>query len=89
MWTDTDLTEDMTWLANGIKNGTLTAVIDGSYDRHKDKGVCSAGWIVVCRATKKWIVGSFAERSTSASSYRGELLGMLEVHLFLLATEQH
>ena len=88
MWADTDLTGDMTWLAEGIKNGTLTAVADGSYDRHRDKEVCSAGWIVVCRATKKWITGSFAERSNSASSYRGELLGMLAVHLLLLATEQ-
>ena len=32
--------------------------------------------------------GAFAERSNSASSYRGELLGMLAIHLFLLAVEE-
>ena len=43
---------------------------------------------MVCRESKKWITGSFTERSASASSYRWELLGMLAIHLLLLATEK-
>ena len=36
----------------------------------------------------KWVSGSFAERSSSANIYRGQLLGMLAIHLFLLAYEE-
>ena len=37
---------------------------------------------------KKAVKGSFVEKSQAASSYRGEMLKMLAIHLFLLAVEE-
>ena len=44
---------------------------------------------ILCSLTKKYIKGSFAKHSQSASSYRAKLLGMLAIRLFLLAIEAH
>ncbi|KAL7530902.1 hypothetical protein ACHAXR_003737 [Thalassiosira sp. AJA248-18] len=68
---------------------TLIGVIDGSYDRKKGPNISGAGWILYCRATNRYVWGNFAECSVSASSYRGDLLGMLAIHIFLLAVERH
>ena len=59
---------------------------------HEDKkaeNVCSAGWILACKVTKRQIGGTLVEISPSADSYRGELLGMLAIRLFLLAVEEY
>ena len=43
----------------------------------------------MCSLTKRYVKGSFAKYSQLASSYRGKLLGMLAIHLFLLAIKEH
>ena len=77
------------WLAEAMKNGTLTSVTDGSYMEHLHRNISGAGWIIQDRATEKRVQGSLAEWSTAAGSYRGELLGMLAVHIFLPAAEDY
>ena len=72
-----------------MEQGTLICVTDGSYDRKKAPKICGAGWIIFCSTAMKYIKGSFAEHSPSASRYRGKLLGMLAIHLFLFAIEEH
>ena len=57
----------------------------------KDKAanICSAGWIMACKQTKRHISGTLVKHSESVDSYRGECLGMLAIRLFLLAVEEY
>jgi hypothetical protein len=58
-------------------------VADGSYmpDLHTD--LCSTAFFFECKSGQGKLVGSFAEFSASLSAYRGELLGLMAVHLVL------
>ena len=38
-------------------------------------------YVLYCTATRNKLQSSLVERSEDASSYRGELLGMLAIHL--------
>ena len=60
----------------------------GLYDRCKAKDLSGAGYVLYCTATGNKLQGSLVERSEDASSYCGELLGMLAIHLILHAVEQ-
>jgi len=88
MWKDLRMDDAPAWVADSLRKGTIVCVTDGSYNRKIDPGVCSAGWIIMCRETKRRVVGTVLERSEAAGSYRGELLGMLAIRLFLLAVEE-
>ena len=55
------------------------------YDQKKAPDICTAEWIIYCMATKYSISITLIEQSDSASSYRGELMGMLIIYLFLYA----
>ena len=88
MWRDLRISEDPSWVAESLTKGTLVCVTDGSYNKNIDPEICSAGWIIQCRESGKRIIGTVLERSASAGSYRGELLGMLAIKLFLLAVEE-
>ena len=62
---------------------------DCSYIRQLAPNVCGAGWIIQDKLTGKRVEGSLAEWSSLAGSYRGEMLGMLAVRVFLLAVEEY
>ena len=64
-------------------------VTDGSYIKKSALDLCSAGWVLACRRTCRYIAGMLVERSPWAISFRGELLGMLAIMLFLLAVEEY
>jgi hypothetical protein len=76
---------DLSWLIQGMTLGSLIWVTDGSYDRKRAPVISGVGWIIFCANTGKCLVGSFWEKSLSASSYRAELLGLCSLHLFTLA----
>ena len=84
---DKEAKEDLTWLIDAMKNNTATWVTDGSYDQKRAPTVSGAGWLVFCTKTGRRFAGSFYEISPSASSYRGEMLGLCSIHLFALALE--
>ena len=88
MWSGLTMPDDPTWIAQALANGTLICVTDGSYDRRKAKDLSGAGYVLYCTATRNKLRGSLVEHSEDASSYRGELLGMLAIHLLLHAVEQ-
>ena len=47
-----------------------------------------ASWMVYCKSRRKVVFkGSFYEWCATAGSYRGELLGLLVVHLLVMAVE--
>ena len=81
----TDTPEDVSWIVDGLRNGSLIWTTDGSYDRKRAVDLCGVGWIIFCTNTGFQLTGTFWERSPSASSYRAELLGLCALHLFAQA----
>ena len=79
MWSGLDMPDDPSWIIQAMANGTLVGITNGSYDRRKT--VSGAGYVLYCTATRNKLQSSLVERSEDASSYRGELLGMLAIHL--------
>jgi hypothetical protein len=88
MWKALRLEGNDGWLMDSIRDGTLVAVTDGSYIRELHPELCSAAFILECSAGRGRIVGSFPEMSSDANAYRGELLGLLAIHLILLAVNR-
>ena len=75
--------EDISWLRDALESGSVMMVADGSYCREFDPVLCGTGWAVVCCQSRKQLRGSFFERSPMASSYQGELLGMVAIHALI------
>jgi hypothetical protein len=76
---------DIGWIHDALVIGTLIGVTDGSYNRIKASMVSRAGWVLTCMASQRILQGSFYEISPKAGSYRGELLGLVAIHTFILA----
>ena len=49
--------------------------------------LCSAAFVLECTKGRGRLVGAFAEASVAANAYRGDFLGLMAVHLLLLAVE--
>ena len=79
---------DLSWLIEGMRTNLLLWVTDGSYDRKRAPVISGVGWIVFCKTTGKRLVGSFWEKSPSASSYKAKLLGLCALHLFAWALSE-
>ena len=77
--------QDLQWLVKAVKKNTIIGVTDGSYDRDFAPDISGAGWLVSCTNSENILRANFYEQSKSASSYRGELLGLLALHVFLYA----
>ena len=50
--------------------------------------VCSAAFVLECSQGRGKIVGSLIEQSAVACAYRGELLGLMAIHLIFLAASK-
>ena len=85
MWKSMRVTGDDGWLQQAIEEGTIRAVTDGSYIRELCPSVCSAAFVLECSKGRGRIIGSFPEQSPNTNAYRAELLGLLAIHLVLLA----
>jgi len=72
--------DDMSWIASALLDQSAVMVTDGSYNRILAPDICGAGWVLVSTSSKKMIYGAFHERSNTASSYKGELLGLTAIH---------
>jgi hypothetical protein len=72
-------------VAQAIQDELLVAVTDGSYIKQLYPNVCSAAFILECRKGRGRIVGSFKEATGVANAYRGELLGLMAIHLLLVS----
>jgi hypothetical protein len=86
MWNNIRWDGDDNWVAESIRQGTCIAVTDGSYMRTLYPDILSAAFVLECTRGTGRLWGSFPEPSRSACSYRGELVGLLAIHLILLAT---
>jgi hypothetical protein len=73
------------WLSLAIAGGALIALTDGSYIWEHHPDLCSAAFILECTHGGGQVVGAFSKASTEANAFCGELLGLMAVHLLLLA----
>ena len=88
MWCSLRLVGDDGWLEQAITEGTLRAVTDGSYIKELHPELCSAAFILECSEGRGRMIGSFPEMSPDACTYREEMLGLLAIHLILLAVNK-
>lgn len=88
MWDSLKLIDEDDWLLDVIRDGTCTAVTNDSYIRELYPEVCSCAFVLECSSGRGRILGSFTEQSKRACTYRGELLGLMAIHLILLATNK-
>ena len=90
MWDELYLPFGIEAVIEAVQSGEAIYVTDGSYNRQLRKDLSSAGWLVYSQGRKKMVMkSSFSEVSSSASAYRGELLGLLAIHVFVTAAEQY
>ncbi len=68
-----------------IAKGTLVAVTDGLYIQEHHPELCAAAFILECTRNRGRLVGSLPEASKAANAFQGELLGLMAIHLLLLA----
>ncbi len=87
IWDDLKVTGGTDWVAQAIADNSLVAVTDGSYIKEPFPDLCSAAFVLECTQGRGRLVGAFAEASAAANAYRGELLGLMAVHLLLLAVD--
>lgn len=88
MWNEIQLVGDMNWIAEAIATNQCIAVTDGSYQREITTEVCSNAFFFENSDRSCKLVGAFPERSETANAYRGELLGLMAIHLILLAVNK-
>jgi hypothetical protein len=85
MWKSLRMTGTDDWLVEAVRTGSLRAVTDGSYIKEMHPELCSAAFILECSVTGGRMIGSFPELSPDACAFQGEMLGLLAIHLLLLA----
>lgn len=86
MWKPLRLVGDDDWLIEAIRDGTCVAVTDGSYIRELYPDLCSCALVLECTKGRGRIFGSLPEQSKERTcAYQGELLGLMAIHLILLA----
>ncbi len=70
---------------DAIAEGSCIGVMDRSYMRTLWEDICSVAFFFESLDRSCKLVGAFAESSIVANAYRGELLGLMALHLILLA----
>eukprot|EP00804_Cyclotella_cryptica_P006975 CCRYP_007113-RA/>CCRYP_007113-RA protein AED:0.75 eAED:0.75 QI:0/-1/0/1/-1/0/1/0/1178 len=83
IWKNMKFTGDGSWLYEAVRAETLVCVSDGSYLRELHPHICSAAIMLECSRSGGQLSLSFADRSLSANAFRGELLGLMAIHLIL------
>jgi hypothetical protein len=76
------------WIKEAIEDCLYLAVIDGSYIKQVHLELHANAFIMECLRGRGCMMGSFAKASRAANAYRGELLGLMQVHLILLAVQR-
>ncbi len=78
----------ISWLHDCIADGLLIMVTNGSYIREQFPNLCLAAFVLECSNGRGQIVGSSSEALRVANAYRGELLGLMAIHLILLSVNK-
>ncbi|KAL3775524.1 hypothetical protein HJC23_004404 [Cyclotella cryptica] len=87
-WFWRKLESDVDWLISAIEVDSVLAVADGSYIRELFTDANSCAFVLECQEERGRILGRLVEGSKDVCAYRGELLGLLAIHLILLAVNK-
>jgi len=79
------LRRDGSWILNGMINRSLIIIHDGSYKKEISPSISAAATMIYCTIAKKRCKCTWAEKSESAGSYRGEILVGIMTQLLLRA----
>ncbi len=85
MWDNLRIMGDISWIAESIADNSLLTVTDGSYMMELYPSLNSAAFVFECTNGHGQLMGSFVKHTRDACSYCGELLGLMAIHLILLA----
>jgi hypothetical protein len=88
LWEYTSIEGGTDWIAQAIIAGSLLAVTDGSYMQQLYPNLCLAAFVLECSHGSGRLFGSFKEASKAANAYRGELLGLMAIHLILVSVNR-
>jgi len=89
MWDQIHTPHGLDAVVDAVASGSAVYVTDGSYSRKIRSDIDGAGWVIYCKTRKKIVLkGSFYEWCDKAGSYRGELVGLLAVHMLIMAVEE-
>ena len=77
------------WITNGLQNGSLLAVCDGSYKPKLCANGVSAAFIIESQHGQSTLWGNVATSGISADPYRGELLGIYATLSAISFIERH
>jgi hypothetical protein len=66
----------------------MCAVSDWSYIKQIQPELCANTFFIECSKGPGRMVGPFGKANSVANVYRGELFGLMQVHLLLLAVQQ-
>jgi hypothetical protein len=88
LWDHLTITGGEFWMYQSITNGMLVAVTDGSYMQELYPNICSAAFVLECSKGQGRIYGAFTKATRVANAYRGELLGLMAIHLILLSVNK-
>jgi hypothetical protein len=73
------------WIFQAIEDESLVGVTDGSYFKQFYPHLCSAAVVLECSKGRGRLILSFADHCLQANAYRGELMGLMALHLLLLS----
>jgi hypothetical protein len=78
------LSGDDGWLEVAIRDNILMAVTDGLHMCSLYPHMNSCAFILECTQGRGHLTGAFLEQTIAVCLYRGELLGLMAIHLILL-----
>ena len=81
----TNLGPGFKWVVTALEDGTGTWVTNGSFMPDTANDVSGADWLLHCSKTGHKLAGSFHEESESDGPYKGGRLGLLAIHLVIVA----
>jgi hypothetical protein len=84
LWLSLDYNGDGSWILDGMAQ-SLVIIHDGSYMKEVSTHISLAATMIYCRIAKARCKCTWAQQLTSASSYRGEILGGIMMQLILNA----
>ncbi len=76
------------WFKEAIEDVLCLAITEGSHIKQVHTELCANAFIMECSRSCGHMMGSFAEASSAANAYRGELLRLMQVHLILLVVQR-
>ncbi len=85
LWVSLEYNGDGLWILDGMLAQSLIIIHDGSYMKEISPDISSAATMIYCSITRYRCKCTWAEGSTSAGSYRGEILGRIMTQLILNA----